>query len=168
MAHLMPNAMRDTMRDTMRRAMQAVVPALLASLTLLAPLAPRAGAQTPSVSGPPMELDVATRRRLYAAMAEDLKQLVTAQERWFADHAEYAKTFERGAVRGVRITPSPGVTLTLVYVTKNAWAARATHDWLAGRSCVLIVGAVPASRRPATTDERKSPAREGVAVCDSR
>lgn len=139
---------------------------ILAFLLVLA--APAARAQTPSVSGPPMELDVATRRRLYAAMTADLKQLVTAQERWFADHAEYARTFQRGAVRGARITPSAGVTLTLVYVTKDSYAARATHDWLAGRSCVMTVGRVPASRVPATTAERLAPSREATPVCDAR
>ena len=56
----------------MRRVIQAALAMLLLSGTVVQ-------AQTTSVSGPPMELDAATTRRLFAAMTQDLKNLVTAQ-----------------------------------------------------------------------------------------
>ena len=126
-----------------------------------------ARAQTASVSGPRMELDQATARRLYAAMTQDLKNLVVAQEAYFAEHAEYAPDFQRGAIKGAVLRVSPGVTVTLTYVTKQTYAARATHEWLGGRSCVLTVGAVARSRIPLTTADKRAPAKDGVPACDA-
>ncbi|MDH5235022.1 MAG: hypothetical protein OEW77_08675 [Gemmatimonadota bacterium] len=138
------------------------------ALVLLLVSAPAALTQTASVSGPPMEVDAATRARLRAAMTRDLKNLVVAEEAYFADHAEYGRTFARGAIKGVELKVSPGATVTLIYVTRQAYAARVTHDWLPGTSCVMTVGEVPPSRKPATTAEKKVPAKDGVPVCDSK
>jgi hypothetical protein len=143
----------------MRRIMQC---ALVLSFPITV-----APAQAASVSGPPMEPDQATARRLHAAMTQDLKNLVVAQETYFAQHAEYAENFQRGAIKGAVLRVSPGVTVTLTYVTKQSYAARATHDWLGGRSCVLTVGAVARSRIPLTTAGKRAPAAEGVPTCDA-
>ena len=140
--------------------------ALVALLLLLPVLGARA--QTASVSGPPMELDAATVRRLNAAMTRDLRILVTAQEQYFSEWAEYATDFQRGAIKGAVLRPSAGVTVTLTYVTKQTYAARATHDWMPGRSCVMTVGRVAASRIPVTTAEKRAPDKEAVPVCDAR
>lgn len=137
-------------------------------LTLSLATASPLHAQASSISGPPMEVDAATRAKLFAAMKVDLRNLVTAQEAYFAEKAEYAPRFARGAVPGVQMRVSAGVTVTLTYVTKQTYAARATHDWLPGRSCVMIVGAVAGSRVPVTTAEKKAATTEGVPVCDSR
>lgn len=140
--------------------------AVLLMLSLAAPSPLRA--QASSLSGPPMEVDAATRARLLAAMKADLRNLVTAQEAYFAERAEYAQRFARGAVPGVQMRVSAGVTVTLTYVTKQTYAARAIHDWLPGRSCVMIVGDVASSRVPVTTAEKRVAAVEGVPVCDSK
>ena len=145
----------------MRHVMQAALVMLLLSGT-------EVQAQTTSVSGPPMELDAATTRRLFAAMTQDLKNLVTAQELYFSERAEYAPGFQRGAIKGAVLRVSPGETVTLTYVTKQTYAARATHDWMPGRSCVMTVGEVAASRVPVTTAEKRAPRREAVPVCDAR
>lgn len=125
-------------------------------------------AQAVSVSGPAMEIDAQLRARLIAAMERDLKALASAQQTYRAAKGEFASTFERGAIKGVRLTPSPGVTITLTYVTKQTFAARATHDWLPGRSCVMKIGDVAASRVPTTTNEKRRPSRDGIAVCDAK
>jgi hypothetical protein len=138
------------------------------TLALLLVGAPILRAQTASVSGPPMEVDAATRSRLRTAMTRDLRNLVVAQEAYFAERAEYGRAFARGAIRGVELKVSPGTTVTLIYVTKQAYAARATHDWLRGVSCVITVGAIPPSRVPATAAERKTPTKDGVPVCDAK
>jgi hypothetical protein len=143
------------MRSTLQLALILCLPVTLAQ------------AQASSVSGPPMELDQATARRLHAAMTQDLKNLVLAQEAYFAEHAEYAADFQRGAIKGAVLRVSPGVTVTMTYVTKQTYAARATHDWLGGRSCVLTVGAVARSRVPLTTADKRAPTKDGVPVCDA-
>jgi hypothetical protein len=127
-----------------------------------------AQAQSASVSGPAMEIDAQLRARLIAAMERDLKALVSAQQTYRGEKGEFAGTFERGAIKGVRLVPSPGVTVTLTYVTKQTFAARATHDWLPGRSCVVKIGDVAASRVPTTTNEKRRPSRDGIAVCDAK
>ncbi len=138
------------------------------ALVLLLVSASAGLAQTASVSGPPMDVDAATRDRLRAAMVRDLKNLVVAEEAYFAVHAEYGRNFARGAIRGVDLKVSPGATVTLTYVTKQAYAARVTHDWLPGTSCVMTVGPVPQSRRPKTTAEQRAPTKDGVPVCDAK
>lgn len=140
--------------------------ALLLALLLALPTR-IAVAQTPSVSGPPMVIDAQLRARLIASMERDLKALAAAQQSHRGANQEFASTFERGAIKGVKLNPSPGVTVTLTYVTKTTFAARATHDWLPGRSCVVKVGAVAASRVPTTTNEKKTPSRDAVPVCDA-
>lgn len=145
-----------------------VVLCLAILVALLAMASRTASAQTASVSGPPMQVDAQLRARLVAAMERDLKTLVAAQQSYLAARKEFASSFERGAIKGVKLSPSPGVTVTLTYVTKQTFAARATHDWLPGRSCVLKVGSVATSRTPTTTNEKKLPTRDGVPTCDSK
>lgn len=161
-----------TMPTTLRRAVmhKAVHVAMLGMLfgTMLAVPIASATAQSASVSGPAMTVDAQLRARLIAAMERDLKALVVAQQAYLAAQNEFASHFERGAIKGVKLSPSPGVTVTLTYVTKQTFAARATHDWLPGRSCVVKVGSVAASRVPTTTNEKKLPTRDGVTVCDTK
>jgi len=52
-------------------------------------------------------------------------------------------------------------------VTGTTFAARATHDWMRGVSCVMRVGAVAPSRVPTTTAEKRAPRTSGVPVCDA-
>lgn len=125
-------------------------------------------AQGTSVSGPPMEVDAQLRARLYQAMASDLRKLVTAQEVHFAEWAEYGKAFTSSSRTGTQLQVSPGVTVTLTYVTRATYAARATHEWLPGRSCIITVGEIPPSRALRTTLEGKTVAEDGAPICDSK
>ncbi len=54
-----------------------------------------------------------------AAMKSDLRNLVTAEEAYFADSATYTHTPD--------LSSSYGVTFTLGRVTKTGWSATATH-----------------------------------------
>ena len=125
-------------------------------------------AQTAAISGPPMELDAATMNRLFESMKGDLRNLVTSQEAFFAEHAEYGTQFATRSRSGVQLRVSPGVTVTLTYVTKQTYAARTNHDWLPGRSCVMKIGTVAPSRVPKTAREGRSASRDGVPVCDTK
>lgn len=142
------------------RARTPLVPLLVACL------AAPAGAQVSSVTGPPKALDPKVAAGLVADMSADLKALAAAQKRWFAEHDRYGERLSRTDARAVVLEPRPGVTVTLTYVTASSFAARATHDWLPGRSCVMTVGAVPPSRLPRTTAGRLEPTRDGEPVCD--
>ncbi|MFN0099898.1 MAG: hypothetical protein ACKVS7_14590 [Gemmatimonadaceae bacterium] len=154
--------LRTTLHPTRARLRAAILVALLTVPWRAA------STQSASVSGPPMEVDAQLRSRLIATMERDLTALVTAQQSYLGAYDEYASSFERGAIKGVKLRPSPGVTVTITYATKQTFAARATHDWLPGRSCVMKVGSVAASRIPTTTNEKKGPSRNGVPVCDSK
>ena len=135
--------------------------------TILGLLAAPLTSQTSSVSGPPMEVDAVIAKRLFAAMTTDLRNLVVAQEAYFADNTRYGRLLSRTDASQVLLKPSPGVTVTLTYVTNDTWAGRATHEWLPGRSCVITIGEIPPSRLPHTTGDGLSPTEEGEPVCDS-
>lgn len=124
------------------------------------------GAQTSSVRGPEMQITAEIASSLLASMASDLRSLVTAQELYFSDHARYGRALSSTDRAAVFIQPSPGVTITLTYVTMSSWAGRANHDWLPGLSCVIIVGDVAPSRIPMTTGQGRAPRDEGKPVCD--
>lgn len=123
-------------------------------------------AQTSSVQGPPAEISREMARELLRTMANDLRQLVVAQEMYFSDHNTYGRVLSTGDKRQVYIVPSPGVSLTLTYVTAGTWAGRANHEWLRA-SCVITVGNVAQSRIPHTALDGIAPAKEGTPVCDN-
>lgn len=123
-------------------------------------------AQTSSVTGPRIEVTPDIARVLYESMASSLRNLVVAQELYFADNNTYGRTLSDRRRQEVYIEPAPGVTVTLTYVTRGSWAGRATHEWLPGRSCVIVVGEVPASRVPHTAGQGLPPQEEGSPICD--
>ena len=141
---------------------------LLASLTLFVGVAPRLVGQTASVSGPPMVLTPEVAKVLFASMASDLRNLVTAEESYFSDNNRYGRVLSSTDSHQVHVQPSPGVTLTLTYVTANSWAGRANHEWLGRSSCVIVVGQVPPSRAPRTAAQGLPPREEGSPICDDR
>lgn len=123
-------------------------------------------AQTSTVQGPPAQITTELARELLKVMAKDLRRLVVAQETYFSDHNTYGRVLSTGDQRQVYIVPSPGVSLTLTYVTNGTWAGRANHEWLRA-SCVITVGNVAPSRIPHTALDGTAPAQEGTPVCDN-
>lgn len=87
-------------------------------------------------------------------MISDLRNLVTAQEAFFAD----SSTYYNGAIpaTGFPITPSTGVTLALQNVTGSGWGATATHI-ASSKTCAVYFG-TGGPLAPATS--------EGVVMCD--
>lgn len=135
---------------------------LLVVLSLSTP----AAAQTSSVSGITRSATGKLAVELSNDMATGLRNLVTAQETYFSDHNAYGRLLSRDDRSLVFLLPPPGVTLTLTYVTTNAWTARAFHQWMVGVSCVISVGKIPPSRVIRTTAAKLVPTEEGVPVCD--
>lgn len=78
-----------------------------------------------------------TRLRAYrAAVRSDLRNLVTAQESFFADHVRYSASLD-----SLQFTPSRGVTIQFSgAVRPTGWAAIATHEGAPGARCAMFVG----------------------------
>jgi hypothetical protein len=71
----------------------------------------------------------------FAIVRSDLRNLVTAQEVFFADSVRYATSLLE-----LHFRPSAGVSLRLEAVTANGWAATATHSAWPGWTCGIFVG----------------------------
>ena len=76
-----------------------------------------------------------TKEKAYiAAMKSDLRNMVTAQESYFADNVTYTTSL------GTTYNASAGVAVTIGSVTGTGWAATATHNGTA-KTCTIMVGA---------------------------
>src|SRR5262249_2697731 len=100
-------------------------------------------------------------------MTASLRNLIVSQENFYSTHNVYGKILSLNDTLLVQIQPRPDVTLTLTYVTRNAWTARATHPALPGLSCVIYVGVIPPSRTLKTRDQGSTPSEDGAVACDS-
>ena len=103
----------------------------------------RAGAAIP----PPLEGEAA----YVDAMEADLRNLVLAEEMFFADSVKYSSKIGPGAV-DLRL--SEGSTLLSLQLTQDGWTARMGHAYTQ-TVCTMFVGSTPLP--PAT--------KEGVATC---
>jgi hypothetical protein len=87
------------------------------------------------------------------SVRSDLRQLLVAQEGFWRARRSYAPdiTFLPS------FHPTPGVAITIVRARADGWAARATYGDGGGalRSCVIWVGDIAPTERPATDGERK-------------
>lgn len=81
-----------------------------------------------------------------AALKSDLRNLATAQEAYFYDHAIYAPDPAMLAY-----SRSPGVVLTITAATASGWSALATHPASYPLTCALYQGNV-AAQTPATVE----------------
>ena len=91
-----------------------------------------------------------TKDKAYAAaMRSDLRNLVIAQESYFADNLEYTASLSALGYRA-----STGVSGPVVELTADGWTAYAAHSQVSN-SCVIYVGSTPIG--PAT--------REGEPAC---
>ena len=77
-----------------------------------------------------------------AVMKGDLRNLVLAQEAYFAANI----TYYDGAVPSAQLAydPSPGVGITLSSVTPGGWAAASDHSQTT-KTCAIFLGAAPAT-----------------------
>ena len=89
----------------------------------------------------------------------DLRNLVTAQERYFYDHSEYAADLASLAFRH-----STGVTVTLTATQKNAWAAEARSPQMPNWVCGIYIN-LAEQYRPKVSVETN--AAEGEPRCMS-
>ncbi len=86
-----------------------------------------------------------TKEKAYlASMKSDLRNLVTAQEAYFADSINYATSHSNCTIPvplgSVDFCPTSGVTIALQGVTGDGWAALATHTGIPTKSCAIFIG----------------------------
>ena len=76
-----------------------------------------------------------TKEKAYiAAMKSDLRNLVTAQESYFADNVTYAST-----TSNLSYNSSTGVSVSVTNSSGTGWAATASHNGTA-KTCGIYVG----------------------------
>ncbi len=91
--------------------------------------------------GPYMRASLARRldRAYEAAMRSDLRNLVTAQAMYFADHGTYAPS-----LRALGYATTLGVSVEIVEATGDGWRAVARHQRASSECRIAIGAAVPA------------------------
>jgi len=78
-----------------------------------------------------------TKEKAYvASMKSDLRNLITAQEAYFADQVTYAST-----TSNLNFSVSAGNTVTVGTATGTGWAATAANN-ATTKTCAIFVGAV--------------------------
>lgn len=87
----------------------------------------------------------------YTAMKSDLRNLVTAEEAFFADSTKYTNT-----VTSLKYSKSNGVNLPTIVVGTGYWSATVTHtQLLAPAECAIGINT---TNPIATTDSSGAPA----------
>lgn len=91
-----------------------------------------------------------TKEKAYvAAMKSDLRNLVTAEESYFADQVSYTTS-----TTAVSFTPSTGVTMTIGAATGTGWSATTKHSGTS-KTCGIYVGSASAPITGANEGEPK-------------
>jgi hypothetical protein len=70
-------------------------------------------------------------------MLSDLRNLVTAQEMYYADHLTYAESLD---MLGTTYRTSSGVTVTVLTGTATGWSATAVHERVPQARCGVFIG----------------------------
>lgn len=113
---------------------------------------PMVEAYTPGETGPAEGASVPANNAIYvAAMKSDLRNLVTAEEAFFADSVKYSARIGPG---GVNYSVSEGNTWPTITLTRDGWTAVIGNRNTPTR-CMMFVGSTPLP--PAV--------REGEPVC---
>jgi len=77
-----------------------------------------------------------TKEKAYiASMKSDLRNLVNAEESYFADFVTYGSAAQLGTSYG----ESPGVTVTIANVSGKGWQASSVHTGTA-KTCIIYLG----------------------------
>ena len=93
-----------------------------------------------------------TKSKAYiTAMKSDLRNLVTAEEAFFADSSKYTSTITQ-----LKFSSTSGVNTPVVATGAGYWTATTTHTQLAGSECGIGVN---------TTNPRVTTAGEGEPAC---
>ncbi|MHB0962747.1 MAG: hypothetical protein ACYC5V_06025 [Gemmatimonadaceae bacterium] len=132
--------------------------ASLAAVMLAAPLS----AQQPTAAAPPAAAQAGPSPLV--TLRATLRQLVTSQEQYFADHATY--TTDLATLKAAGFRAPAKVTLTLLEAKATGWSVSASHADVTGATCVNWVGRPVDVTIPKTALEGRA-GREGEPTCDA-
>jgi Tfp pilus assembly protein PilE len=122
-------------------------------------IASAARAQAPAASD-------AEKRTAIADTKTALRNLVTAQEKYWADHGSYTTD---GKSLGVYPNDRAKPFVQVIMAGSRGWTAVATHPMLKGKTCVLYVGNAQEIGwgLPETRADSTKASQEGAPVCDA-
>jgi hypothetical protein len=109
----------------------------------------------PAASATPKATD---EEEAFNVLRRALRRLVSAEQGFYAENGAYTEDLDRLGYRA-----EAPAKVKFLWLTREGWAASATHPDLPGRDCVIFVGRVNAAP---TSLKYVRTAREGVAACD--
>lgn len=108
-----------------------------------------------------------------AALKSQLRNLVTAQESYWAEHGTYttdvsALGMYKRRQAGAAATATDSIWVQVVQAGGRSWWGRVIHRAFKGKSCVIYVGTMEDFTTPPATDGAKARAQnEGEPLCDT-
>jgi hypothetical protein len=100
-------------------------------------------------------------------LKQQLRNLVTAQEKYWADHGTYTTDVAALGFFRARVAVPDSVWVQVVQAGGRSWWGRAVHRAERGKSCIIYVGLIEDFTAPPTTDAAKVRAeKEGDPICD--
>jgi hypothetical protein len=100
----------------------------------------------------------ASEEQSFNVLRRTLRRLVSAEQSFYAENGAYTEDLDRLGYRA-----EAPAKVKFLWLTREGWAASATHPDLPGRDCVIFIGRVNAAP---TSLKYVRTAREGVAACD--
>ena len=106
-------------------------------------------------------------------LKSQLRNLVVAQESYYADHGTYttdvsALGLYKRRPPGAPMTAADSVWVQVVQAGGRSWWGRASHRAFSGKSCVIYVGVTEDFPAPPATDGQQVKAQnEGEPICDA-
>lgn len=127
-------------------------------LTVLAATLLTLAAQRASSQVTPADTANSREKNMIISLKSDLRNLVVAQEQYFADHSQYA-----AVLTDTRFRASTGNSVKFLVAEKNGWSAEARNATLPA-VCIIFVNLTP-DKQPKTA-KNKITGAEGEPVCD--
>jgi len=96
-----------------------------------------------------------------------LRNLVIAQERFWADHGTYTTDVSQLGMFGPKLPPADSVWVQVLFAGGRSWSGRALYFGKLRKSCVVYVGALSDLPSPPVSEVDSVRANtEGLPACD--
>jgi hypothetical protein len=102
-----------------------------------------------------------------ALLTARLRNLVMAQEKFWADHGTYTTDVSQLGMFGPKVPPADSVWVQVLFAGGRSWSGRALHFGKLRKSCVVYVGALSDLPSPPVSEVDSVRAKaEGSPACD--
>ena len=102
-----------------------------------------------------------------AQLKAQLRNLVTAEEKFWAEHGTYTTDVSQLGMFRAKSTSTDSTWAQVLYAGGRSWSGRALYRGKLGRSCAIYVGALSDFPSPPVTEADSLRAtEEGAPVCD--